>query len=164
MMSKTRLQKLNEFRATLPAEDSELQICPPDCKVDHDAQYPNWMRGEMPEAPKQEVLPTKLVGVEVPGCKQLTVKSLMQHSRLYGKSNVLEIATLYGIEMPAAFEKMQEVPQRYARPSKPKAKRTPLRDQALALMEKGHPWVVIEDTLNLSRPASMRLKEELVAV
>lgn len=30
---------LKTFRATLPAEDSELVICPPDCQEDHDAKW-----------------------------------------------------------------------------------------------------------------------------
>jgi hypothetical protein len=37
-LTRARREALAEFRATLPAEDTELRICPPDCTVDHDPE------------------------------------------------------------------------------------------------------------------------------
>jgi len=47
---------LTKFRATLPPEGSELRICPPGCKVDHDAN--DHVQAPPATRPKSTALPT----------------------------------------------------------------------------------------------------------
>lgn len=165
----SRESKLRVFRATLPTEDSELVICPPDCKVDHDAKYPDWVRGiaKTMVGPPKPKFKLALVGIEVPGSPALTAKSLMKHAMLYGRDGIEETAKIYEISLPAQFaavpSKSLRVHKAQARAKNSKMKDLSMADKARQLIELGHPWAAIEDVLNLSRAAGVELRKEVAA-
>lgn len=154
----TRSASLRKFLATLP-EDGEPHICPPGCRVDHDAKYANRPRVKMvPRQPSKTPKQLALIGIACPGSETPTVKALMKHARMYGSHGVDDIARLHCLEMPPEFE---QLPKRLA--VRKSAKGVPRRTQAKNLLALGHSWTVIEDTLDLPRSVSSALRKELCA-
>lgn len=128
-------------------------ICPPGCTVDHDAKWRTELATETQAS--QGGTKSALVGYLE---ERPTAKQLILHARRYGPEGVQEIADAYGIELGTDLSEFadphQQKLQRRARP-------VPKKQQAQVLLDLGNPWSAIEDTLDLSRSDSARLKEEL---
>lgn len=139
-----------EARAAQDATDQTLHICPPNCTIDHDAESRG--AGSGPDN-----------HLDVEGAAHPTVKSLSQHARLYGVEGVPETAAIFGLKLPQAILDLPEKGVRPGQKSKKNAKRVPRAKQAQQLLDLGHPWRVIENTLDLTRKQSEDLRKELNA-
>lgn len=89
-----------------------------------------------------------------------TKKSLAKHARQWGNKRealvaVQEVADMYGIQL--------DIPRDALKP-KSKPRRPSRLERAQQLVDIGHPWEVVEDELNLSRPQSIELKAEILGV
>lgn len=194
---------VRKFMSKLPPEDSELDVCPPGCRKDHDAKWygvtvparkkPKVEKGAATKRPKYPftfppadtiyweepyysltgddwrkavlrdekscwihkpwVPVGKIVEPAIPTAKQLEA-----YAKKYGPSSpatlasVQEVADMYGIKI--------SIPRTTLKPKK--RPRGPSRlERAKQLRDLDIPWSVIEDELNLTRPQSVELQEEL---
>lgn len=177
-------QAVENFRKTLPPEDSELIICdgvsPCGCSDEkwYGVTVPKRKESEPVErqpqmfslltAPQHHTIfedgdfhriPTKHgVAMEL---KPPTAKELERHARMFGVKN--------GKIVPETLISVREVADMYgiaisiAKP--PAAKRGPRKasrkEQAQQLLDLGHDWRVIENQLDLTRHQSLELADEL---
>lgn len=192
-----------KFLATLPPAETELHICPPDCRECHDIKwygvtvpipkvkkevkvrqpelfrftppkpkvvwedpYPSLDSKEWREAMKRDGKSCwKHFEPPIEGAIQEmvppTTSQLQTHARKFGLKSpatlvsVQESADMYGVDVK--IPKSALVPK--------KSPRMPSRkERAQQLLDMGYTWDIIEDELNLSRPQSIELKEELLGV
>lgn len=166
-MAKSRSAKVAAFRATLPPEDSELVICPPDCKIWHDdGRWPGAAKKpeivltaqQVSSMQREHAQPFELVEDSRSAPKRVTAKTLEHHARMFGPEEVQNVADALGIQVDLTGFKSPADELR-----KKKRKTRPVRKdiQARKYLERGMSWPDIEDALNLNRYTSMQLKAVL---
>lgn len=120
--------------------EGKLQICPPNCKVNHDAKqfstkrrYLDTVEG-LPPAP--------------------TTKDLEKHAKKFGPESVQEEADRSGnkVDLTGYESKKRIKPRRESR-----------KVSAKKMLDEGTSWTIIEDVLDLPLSVSKRLKKELGA-
>lgn len=130
-------------------------ICPPDCKVDHDAIYAE-ERKLLASERKVKDVKLKVMEACFPGI-EVTAKKLLNHSKLFGSAGIQEIADMFGVVLPEGWDDSAKVIVR-------KVKQTKTRKQAAQdLIDMGHRWSIIEEVLDLPTSVSKRLREQLGA-